>query len=59
MARDDNKNVHSEKSILDSIQNDDQAAFELVQHNAERRENAEKVDPTHVTEDTNSNRANQ
>jgi hypothetical protein len=60
MANNNNKKLQSGKSVLESIQNADQPAFELVQHNAERSENVE-MNPAdaNVTGVTNPNRANQ
>nr|WP_263326937.1 hypothetical protein [Neobacillus sp. Marseille-Q6967] len=60
MANNNNKNLQSGKSVLESIQNADQPAFERVQHNAERSKNVEMNSAdANVTGVTNPNRANQ
>lgn len=58
MANNNNKKLQSGESTLESIQQADQPAFELVQHNAERSKNVE-TNPAdaNVRGVTNPNRA--
>ena len=54
-----NSKKQSGRSVLESIQNADQPAYELVEHNAERSDNVEvNPDDSNVRGVTNPNRAN-